>query len=75
MPWTSPKAGVIDRLGYVWCLSCESRAKAPVDKTVTRDPGGGGAFYLPQCPDDTACDGCGKKLVEQDLPRSVHIPW
>lgn len=73
MPWTSPRAGVIDGLGYLWCLTCESRARTEGVTKVYREPTGGGAFYLPQCSDELdGCEGCGKKLVSQPLPRSVR---
>jgi hypothetical protein len=75
MPFGDPRIGVIDDLGYVWCLKCTDCARGTthsVEKVAgsdTRLP------YSPQLSGDARCDGCDTWMLDQDVPKSVPLRW
>lgn len=76
MPFGDPKIGVIDGLGYTWCLKCTDCARTEKTTDVLKVTGSDTRLpYSPQLSDDDRCDGCNIRMLDQDVPRSVPLRW
>lgn len=60
------KIGVIDRLGYTWCLKCERRAKTTETTDVIGEASSNRAAYSPHLATEMdRCDGCYERMLDQ----------
>jgi hypothetical protein len=63
------RIGVIDRLGYTWCLKCERRARTTETTDVMGEVSTSRAAYSPQLSTEAdKCDGCCERMLDQLAP-------